>query len=62
MYTWDGRASTLVEKVISECLSTRGQVTTVAISVDGGYIAASDVRLLSFIFIWDANKEPDHSG
>lgn len=52
----------LIEKVISECLSTRGQVTTVAISVDGGYIAASDVRLLSFIFIWDANKEPDHSG
>ena len=50
MYAWDGRASTLVEKATSERVGARGQVTTVAVSTDGGYIAAGDVRSFSFPF------------
>jgi len=42
VYAWDGRASTLVEKAVSERVGARGQISTVAISTDGGYIAAGD--------------------
>ncbi|KAH0835874.1 WD40-repeat-containing domain protein [Lanmaoa asiatica] len=42
LYTWDARASTLVEKVTSERVGARGQITTVAVSADGGYVAAGD--------------------
>ncbi|KAG6377576.1 WD40-repeat-containing domain protein [Boletus reticuloceps] len=42
VYTWDGRASTLVEIATSERLGSRGQITMVAVSADGAYIAAGD--------------------
>ncbi|KAF8137293.1 WD40-repeat-containing domain protein [Boletus edulis] len=42
VYTWDGRASTLVEIATSERLGSRGQMTMVAVSADGAYIAAGD--------------------
>ncbi|KAF8548078.1 WD40 repeat-like protein [Imleria badia] len=42
VYAWDGRASTLVEKATSERVGARGQITKVAVSADGGYIAAGD--------------------
>ncbi|KAG8216716.1 WD40-repeat-containing domain protein [Butyriboletus roseoflavus] len=42
VYAWDARASTLVEKTTSERVGARGQITTVAVSADGGYIAAGD--------------------
>lgn len=49
VYTWDGLTSTLIENAVSESVSTRGQVTTVAVSADGVYIAAGDVRLPSVV-------------
>lgn len=51
MYTWEARTSTLAQKAVSEGVSTRGQITTVAISADGGYIAAGDVRLHSSLLV-----------
>ncbi|KAG9313595.1 WD40 repeat-like protein [Chiua virens] len=42
VYTWEGRTSTLVEKAVSERVSSRGQITTVSVSEHLKYIAAGD--------------------
>ncbi|KIK79322.1 hypothetical protein PAXRUDRAFT_36466 [Paxillus rubicundulus Ve08.2h10] len=41
-YRWDGQTSKLTETVVFESINTRGQITTIALSADGGHVAAGD--------------------
>ncbi|KAF9226006.1 WD40 repeat-like protein [Gyrodon lividus] len=42
VYNWDGQTSKLAETAVSESINTRGQITAVAVSAKGEYVAAGD--------------------
>ncbi|KAF9239843.1 WD40-repeat-containing domain protein [Melanogaster broomeanus] len=42
VYNWDGQSSKLAETAVSESINTRGQITTIAVSANGEYVAAGD--------------------